>query len=49
MDCAQVNDGVDFSAPPTGAQLVHMEKGAVQQVWREGPNSLQQTISVTTH
>jgi hypothetical protein len=46
MDCAQVNDGVDFSAQPPASQQVHIEKVAVPQIHREGPNSLQQTISV---
>jgi Domain of unknown function (DUF5666) len=47
MDCAQVNDGVDFSPQPTASQQAHMEKGAVRQTRREGAGSLQQTISVT--
>jgi hypothetical protein len=47
MDCAQVNDGVDFSAQASASQQAHMEKGAVQQVRREGSSSLQQTITVT--
>jgi hypothetical protein len=48
MDCAQVNDGVDFSPQPSTAQPAHMEESAVQQIRREGFHSLQQTISVTT-
>jgi len=48
MDCAQVNDGVDFTAQPSASQQAHMEKGTVQQTRREGSNSLQQTISVVT-
>jgi hypothetical protein len=48
MDCAQVNDGVDFSTPPSASQQAHMEKGAVQQIRSEGSNSLQRIISVTT-
>jgi hypothetical protein len=48
MDCAQVNDGVAFTAQPSASQQSHMEKGAVQQIRREGPGSLQQIISVST-
>ena len=48
MDCAQVNDGVDFVAQPSASQQAHMEKGTVQQTRREGSNLLQQTISVVT-
>jgi hypothetical protein len=47
MDCAQVNDGVAFTAQPSAAQQAQMEKGAVQQIRREGPGSLEQTINVT--
>jgi len=47
MDCAQVNDGVDFSPQPTATQQAHMEKGAVQQIRREGTGPLQQIISVS--
>jgi hypothetical protein len=46
MDCAQVNDGVDFSAQPSASQQAHMEKAAVQQTRRKGSGPLQQTISV---
>jgi hypothetical protein len=49
MDCAQVNDGVDFTTQPSASQQAHMEKGAVQQVRREGSSSLQQTITVIAH
>ena len=49
MDCAQVNDGVDFTAPPSGSQQAHMEKGAVQKIIREGPSSSRQAISVITN
>jgi hypothetical protein len=48
MDCAQVNDGVPFSPPPSASQQAHMEKGAVQQVRREN-SATQQVISVTTN
>jgi hypothetical protein len=48
MDCAQVNDGVDFSAQPSAAQQAHMEKGAVRQILRKGSGALQQSISVIT-
>jgi hypothetical protein len=48
MACAQVNDGVAFSAQPTPAQQAQMEKGTVQQVRREGLGSLQQIIGVMT-
>ena len=48
MDCAQVNDGVDFTTQSSASQQAHMEKRAVQQTRGEGPNSLPQTISVTT-
>jgi hypothetical protein len=47
MDCAQVNDGVDFSAPPSAAQQESLGEGHVQ-VRREGTSSLPRTISVTT-
>ncbi len=47
MDCAQVNDGVSFSMPPSSSQQAHMEKGAVEQVRRENSGS-QQAISVIT-
>jgi hypothetical protein len=46
MDCAQVNDGVDFSAQPSPSQQVQMEKGTAQQIRREGSGELQQTISI---
>jgi hypothetical protein len=46
MDCAQVNDGVDFSAQPAASQQALMEKGTVQQTHHEGSNSVRQTISV---
>jgi hypothetical protein len=36
MDCAQVNDGVAFTAQPSASQQSHMEKGAVQQFRPEG-------------
>jgi hypothetical protein len=49
MDCAQVNDGVDFTAPLSGSQQAHLEKGAVQQIRREGPSSSLQAISVITN
>jgi hypothetical protein len=48
MDCAQVNDGVDFSPQPSAAQQAHMEKAAVQEIRREGSSSLEQTIRVIT-
>jgi hypothetical protein len=48
MDCAQVNDGVAFTTQPSGSQQAPMEKGAAQEIRREGSNSLQQIISVTT-
>jgi len=48
MDCAQVNDGVDFTAQPSASQQARMVKGAVQQIRREGPGSLQQIINVIT-
>jgi hypothetical protein len=48
MDCAQVNDGVALSPPSSASQQAHMEKGVVRQIRREGPGSLQQTISVIT-
>jgi len=48
MDCAQVNNGVDFTAPPSASQQAHMERGTVQQIRRDGSNSLQQTISTLT-
>ena len=48
MDCAQVNDGVAFTAQPSASQQAHMEKGTVQQIRRDGSNSLQQTVIVTT-
>lgn len=47
MDCAQVNDGVDFSPPPSAAQQTNRGEGNVQ-VHREGTGSLQETISVMT-
>jgi hypothetical protein len=46
MDCAQINDGVDFTAQPSAAQQAQMVRGTVKQVRREGFGSLQQTISV---
>jgi hypothetical protein len=46
MDCAQVNDGVDFSPAPTSAQLAHMKTGALKQTHGAGTGTLQQTISV---
>lgn len=49
MDCAQVNDGVAFTMQPSASQQAHMEKGAVQQIRRQGFGSVQQTISVITH
>jgi hypothetical protein len=48
MDCAQVNDGVDFSPQPSAAQQSHMQKAAVQDMRREGSSSLEQTIRVIT-
>jgi len=47
MDCAQVNDGVSFSAQPTAAQRSGLTKGDVQ-VRREGTRSLQKTTSLRT-
>jgi hypothetical protein len=47
MDCAQVNDGVAFTAPPSAAQQAHMEKGVVQEIRRQGSGSLEQTINIT--
>jgi hypothetical protein len=47
MDCAQVNDGVAFTAQPT-AQQARMETSTVQQTRRKGPNSLQQTMNTIT-
>ena len=48
MDCAQINDGVAFSAQPSAAQQAHIEKGSVRQIRHAASGSLQQTISVTT-
>jgi hypothetical protein len=48
MDCAQVNDGVAFTTQPSASQQAHMEKGAVQQIRREGPGALQESVSVIT-
>jgi hypothetical protein len=48
IDCAQVNDGVDFSPQPSAAQQAHMEKGAVREIRREGSRPLQPTVSVIT-
>jgi hypothetical protein len=48
MDCAQVNDGVPFSMPPSSSQQAHMEKGAVEQVRRENFGS-QEEITVITN
>jgi hypothetical protein len=48
MDCAQVNDGVDFSPQPSAAQQAHMQKATVQEMRREGSSSLEQTIRVIT-
>jgi Domain of unknown function (DUF5666) len=48
MDCAQVNDGVDFSPQRSAAQQAHLEKAGVQETRRQGSRSLEQTIRVTT-
>jgi uncharacterized protein DUF5666 len=47
MDCAQVNDGVAFTTPPSASPQAHMVKGVVQQIRSEGPSSIRQTVSVT--
>jgi len=46
MDCAQVNDGVAFSAPPTAAQQKFVHTGTVQQIRRELPGGMHETINV---
>jgi hypothetical protein len=46
MDCAQVNDGVPFSATASPSQVSHVAKGAVQQMRRGGVGQLQPTINV---
>lgn len=48
MDCAQVNDGVDFLAPPSPAQQSYMEKGAVQQTSGGSAGPLLPSINVIT-
>jgi Domain of unknown function (DUF5666) len=48
MDCAQVNDGVPFSTPPSSSQQAHVEKGAGEQVRREN-SAAQQAITVITN
>jgi len=45
MDCAQVNDGVDFTAQPSVSQQKQMEKGSVKTN-RDGSDSVQQTVSM---
>ena len=45
MDCAQVNDGVAFSAPPSASQQSYMPGGVVQQIRRATPGGSQQIIS----
>ncbi|MFZ0815910.1 MAG: DUF5666 domain-containing protein [Candidatus Sulfotelmatobacter sp.] len=47
MDCAQVNDGVPFSAPPSSSQQAHMVKGAVEQIHRENSGSTQAITVIT--
>jgi hypothetical protein len=47
MDCAQVNDGVPFTPPPSSSQQAHMEKGVVEQIRRENSGT-QQAITVIT-
>jgi hypothetical protein len=47
LDCAQVNDGVDSSAQLSPSQRSRLDTGAVEQIRREGSNTLRQVISVT--
>jgi hypothetical protein len=46
MDCAQVNDGVAFSAPPTAAQQSSLHTGTVQQTRHETPGGTVGTTNV---
>lgn len=46
MDCAQVNDGVAFSVPPSASQQNHMRRGDVRQTRRMMPGGSPQIISV---
>jgi len=48
MDCAQVNDGVAFSAPPTAAQQSSLHAGTVQKTSRQTPGRMHETINVIT-
>lgn len=47
MDCAQVNDGVTFTAQPSAAQQAHTVKGEVQEIRRQSSGSLERTVNVT--
>lgn len=46
MDCAQVNDGVSFTAQSSASQQAQVEKGDVQQVRRKGFGEVLQTTGV---
>jgi hypothetical protein len=48
MDCAQVNDGVAFTAPSSASKQSQVEKRDVQRVRRKGFGEVQLTTSVTT-
>ncbi len=48
MDCAQVNDGVAFTAPASASEQSHTDSGAVRQARVTSAAPLQRTFTVIT-